>query len=198
MPKLNMENTRKEQVVKATKNCIVKQGLSNLTMNDIASEAEVSTGIIYNYFKNKEDVLLHVLKDSFLQSHKMVMETVEPLHTPKEKLTRHLENINAVPKENPEFYLVLLNYLGQAKHRPEIQKVVVKFFNNLKAYTNEYLHGAVADTQQRENLSVIVYALGLGLGIMWTMDNQFFDIDEMEHSVKELMNGFIDNKQEGR
>lgn len=198
MPKLNMKNTRKEQVIKATKNCIVRQGLSNISMTNIATEAGVSTGIIYHYFENKEDVLLHVLKDSFLNSHTLVMETVEPLTTPQEKLQSHLENINAVPKENPQFYLVLLNYLGEAKHHPEIQKVVKKFFNNLKAYTDDYLQDTTLSHQQRENLSVMIYALGLGLGIMWTMDNEFFDLGEMEHSVKELIMNFVNTKQERR
>jgi AcrR family transcriptional regulator len=85
MPKLEMEDIRKEQVIEAAKNCIISKGLSNLSMKDISEEASVSTGIIYHYFKSKEDLLMQVLKTSFRQSHEKVMETVEPLQKPEEK-----------------------------------------------------------------------------------------------------------------
>ncbi|PWA10426.1 TetR family transcriptional regulator [Pueribacillus theae] len=192
-----MEDIRKGQVIEAAKKCIVDKGLSNLSMKDIAKEAEVSTGIIYHYFKNKEDVLLQVLKESFRSSHEQVMETVEPLETPEEKLTKHLENINSVPKENPDFYLLLMNYLGEAKHHPEIKKIVVKFFRNLKTYIEEYLGKDLKSDARMKHLPIMIYALGLGLGIMWTMDNQFYDIEEMETSIKDLIFSYV-NLEKGR
>ncbi len=186
-----MEEIRKEQVIQAAKTCIVEKGISNLSMKDIAAEANVSTGIIYHYFKNKEDVLLQVLKESFRKSHEQVMETVEPLKTSSEKLMRHLENIHRVPKDNPDFYRIFLNYLGEAAHHPEIRKIVVKFFRNLKAYTEGYLLTNAKDDGRLKAASILIYALGLGLGIMWTMDNDFYDLDEMEHRFKELITSYI-------
>ncbi len=89
MPKVGMREIRQEQVIEATKRCIVKKGLSNMSIEDIAEEAEISSGVIYHYFKNKEEVLLKVLKKSFQQSHEHVMKSVEPLFNPKEKLFKH-------------------------------------------------------------------------------------------------------------
>ena len=191
MPKVGMEDIRKEQVIQAAKQCIVRQGISNMSMKTIAKEAGVSTGIIYHYFKNKEDVLLHVLKDSFQQSHEKVLETVDPLNTPIEKLTKHLENINAVPRDNPDFYVVLLNYLGEATYNKEIRNIVAKFFNNLKRYIERYL----GNERHVKHLPVMIYALGMGLGIMWTIDRNLYDIDEMEESLKTL---FLQNVNEGK
>lgn len=192
MSKLKMEDIRKEQVIRAATNCIIEKGLSNLSMKDIAAEADVSAGVIYHYFKNKEDVLLQVLKESFRQSHELVIEKVEPLQTASEKLTKHIENINAVPRDNTEFYPILLNYLGEAKHNPEIRKIIIKFFNNLKSYTNQYLADLPLEDKRKKNLAVMTYALGLGLGIMWTIDNQLYEIDEMDQSLKDLFSVFID------
>jgi len=190
-----MEDIRKEQVIRAATNCIIEKGLSNLSMKDIATEANVSAGVIYHYFKNKEDVLLQVLKESFRQSHELVIEKVEPLQTASEKLTKHIENINAVPRDNPEFYPILMNYLGEAKNNPEIRKIIVKFFNNLKSYTNQYVASLPLEDKRKKNLAVMTYALGLGLGIMWTIDNQLYEIDEMDQSLKDLFSTFIDIEQ---
>ena len=190
MPKLGMKELRKEQVITAAKNRIVRNGLSNLSLKNIAEEAGVSTGIIYHYFDNKEDVLLQVLKESFRQSHLKVMETVEPLPTAKEKLPKHLENINAVPKENPEFYLILMDYLGEANHNKKIREIISRFFSNLKSYIEEYL----GEGRQEDlgNLPVMIYALGLGLGLMWTIDEDLYDIDRMEKDFKRLVMGYLE------
>lgn len=189
--KQNIELTRKEQVLNGAKSCIVKNGLSNISIKDVAEESQVSTGIIYYYFKNKEDVLLQVLKESFRQSHEKVMETVEPLKTSSEKLKKHLENINSVPKDNFEFYPILLNYLGEATHNDEVKKIVNKFFKNLNNYTEEYLYENIKDQSEVKKLSVMIYALGLGLGIMWSMDNKLYDLDEMDQSVKNLIFSYV-------
>jgi AcrR family transcriptional regulator len=192
MPKLGMEDIRKEQVIKAAKSCIVNQGISNLSMKKLAEEAGVSTGIIYHYFKNKEDVLLQVLKESFRRSHEKVLETVNPIKNPADKLTRHLENINAVPRDNSDFYVVLLNFLGEATYNQEIRKIVAKFFKNLKVYIEQYMETERYD----KNLPVMIYALGMGLGIMWTVDQHLFDIDEMEKSIKKLFLGYMNEEKE--
>lgn len=197
MPKVGMEDIRKEQVIVAAKNCIISKGLSNLSMKDIAEEAGISTGIIYHYFKSKEDLLMQVLKVSFRRSHEKVMETVEPLQNPKDKLMKHLENINVVSKENPEYMAVFLNYLGEANHNPQIRKIINKFFNNLVEYTQQYLGDVSNKGTQLKNLPVMIIAMGIGLGTMWTMNNQLYDMDEMELNFKDLISSYLNGRVGG-
>ena len=191
MPKLGMELIRKEQVIKATQRCIIEKGLSNMTVKDIALKANVSTGIIYHYFKNKEDLLLQVIKESFGKSHEKVMETVEPLNSFSDKLNKHIENINAVPKENPDFYSVLLNYLGQAKNNPEVNAIIAKFFKNLRAYINQYMKEGIeegkVDPDKAKLLSAIIIGMGMGIGIQWTIDPTSFDLDDIGEIYKALV-----------
>ncbi|MCH6264666.1 MULTISPECIES: TetR/AcrR family transcriptional regulator [Neobacillus] len=197
MPKVGMEDIRKEQVIVAAKNCIISKGLSNLSMKDIAEEAGISTGIIYHYFKSKEDLLMQVLKVSFRRSHEKVMETVEPLQNPEDKLMKHLENINVVSKENPEYMAVFLNYLGEANHNPQIRKIINKFFNNLVDYTQQYLGDVSNKGTQLKNLPVMIIAMGIGLGTMWTMNNQLYDMDEMELNFKDLISSYLNGRVGG-
>ncbi|WP_034630309.1 TetR/AcrR family transcriptional regulator [Desulfotruncus alcoholivorax] len=195
MPKVGMEEIRKQQVIEATERCIIEKGFSNMSVKDIAMEANVSTGIIYHYFKNKEDVLLQVIKRSFAKSHERVMETVEPLETFEEKLHKHIENINSVPKDNPDFYAVLLNYLGQAKNNPEINMVIAKFFKNLRKYIETYSQNGVTsgkvNPDKIKHLPALVIGLGMGIGIQWIIDQDAFDIDDIEKAFINIINVYI-------
>lgn len=198
MPKIGMEEIRKDQVIEAAINAIVSKGLSNLSMKDIAAQAGVSTGIIYHYFDSKEDLLMQVLKASFRQSHEKVMETVGPLKASQDKLMKHLENINLVPRDNPEYMAVFLNYLGEANHNPKIRDMINKLFNNLTDYIGQYLRDVSDDKEQLKNLPVMIIALGIGLGTMWTLNNQLYDIDEMDQSLKTLISSNLANENGGK
>ena len=56
--------TRK-RIVAAAKKLITENGFENVSIEDIAKEAEVSTGSFYTYFKKKEDVVEELNQLSF-------------------------------------------------------------------------------------------------------------------------------------
>ena len=53
---------RREQLIRATINCVAKRGFSATTMADITREAGLSLGIVNLHFKSKEKLLLETLK----------------------------------------------------------------------------------------------------------------------------------------
>jgi TetR/AcrR family transcriptional repressor of uid operon len=57
------EEYRKEQILKAARNCFTEKGFHKTSMRAIAAEAEMSLGNIYRYYKNKEKLI-----ESFVQS----------------------------------------------------------------------------------------------------------------------------------
>jgi TetR/AcrR family transcriptional regulator, transcriptional repressor of bet genes len=194
MPKLGMKEIRKDQVTAATKRCILKKGLSNMSVKDIAEEAGLSTGIIYHYFKNKDDLLLQVLKDSFRKSEEQVRETVNPIENSNEKLSNYIDNLNRMPIDNPEFMIIFMNYLGEAKFNPNIQQIVKKFIHNLQSFIIENFSNEEIDNDRMKKFSVILSALGVGLGMIWTLNNDAFDIDEMAETIKQFVLPYLISK----
>ena len=122
MPKIGMEQIRKDEVIAATKRCLVKTGFTRLTVKAIAEEAGLSTGIIYHYFKNKEDLLLSVIREAFAQSHEKVMREVEPLTSKRDKLFKHMENIHATGDRQPGVLRGHAELPGAGSQRPRDQE----------------------------------------------------------------------------
>ncbi len=48
---------RRRQILEATMSCFAEKGFHQTTMHDISAEAGISVGLIYRYFKNKEQVI---------------------------------------------------------------------------------------------------------------------------------------------
>lgn len=66
------EENKKNKIIKAAIEIFSKKGFHRATIRDIAAKADVSIGLIYFYFKNKEDIL----KEIFKQIQHMPIETV--------------------------------------------------------------------------------------------------------------------------
>ena len=60
-PKQQRAIEKKDRIIEAGFNLICKNGYYNTNTAEIAKEAEVSTGIVYQYFKDKNDILLEGL-----------------------------------------------------------------------------------------------------------------------------------------
>ena len=191
MPKSGVKQLRKEQVISATRKCIVEKGVLHFSMKDVAAEAGVSTGVIYHYFNNKQDLMLQVLKETFSRSNDRVAESVVPLDSAREKMFKHIENISIVPMDNPDFFPLLINYLAQAQNNPEVSAILKKFFGNLREFISEYLEQGVKDkeinSELTEHLPVMILAMGLGMGVMWNVDPDSFDIMDVEAAWEELL-----------
>jgi AcrR family transcriptional regulator len=55
----------KNRVLKVAGKLFVQQGYSKTTIKQIIKEARITTGSLYHFFTNKEDILMHISQDVF-------------------------------------------------------------------------------------------------------------------------------------
>ena len=68
----NMDDSKKEFILKETLGYFLKYGVKNFTMDDIANKLGVSKKTLYQMFCNKENLLFEVVDElwkSFLKSY---------------------------------------------------------------------------------------------------------------------------------
>lgn len=59
----NIRQERKQQILDAALEIFAKNGYYKASISQIAKEASISKGLLYNYFKNKEQLLIEVMSD---------------------------------------------------------------------------------------------------------------------------------------
>ncbi|HUT05053.1 MAG TPA: TetR/AcrR family transcriptional regulator [bacterium] len=92
MARLN--ELRKEQwdeimrrsIYRVTVGLLNDRGLGGLTMARVAKAAEVSTGTLYNYVKDKDDLLSHVIDMTFEPIRRAIVAISERVLSPPDKL----------------------------------------------------------------------------------------------------------------
>ncbi len=86
------QKDKKERILSAAEEIFANKGFLSATISDIAKQAEVAHGTIYEYFKNKEDLLHLVLEEGL---NKGCLGTLPHLFhqiTPLERLERFIRN----------------------------------------------------------------------------------------------------------
>lgn len=82
---------RRNQIVAAATKLFSDQGFYKTTIKDIAKEAGVSSGLVYLYVREKEDVLLLVLLQVVNSYAQEIPKAIEGLTDPLERLLRAVE-----------------------------------------------------------------------------------------------------------
>lgn len=106
---------RQQQILQAAAAVFAEKGFAHATIRDIARAAGVSEGSIYLYFKNKQDLLVH-LPRTFIQppvnAFRDLALTADPSTVSPDKLLRFVaENIVNIITHNRELVQVLFTSL---------------------------------------------------------------------------------------
>ncbi len=88
-PKLVGE--RREQIVRAAVKLFSEQGYFVTTIQQIAREAGVSVGLVYQYFRDKDDVLFLSLQNVLETYEKQIPRALEGVSHPLERLRAAIE-----------------------------------------------------------------------------------------------------------
>jgi AcrR family transcriptional regulator len=70
-PKMKVRKASREvlrnNIIKISRRLFLEQGYENTTVRQVLKEARLSTGSLYHFFKNKEEILLVSLKDALFE-----------------------------------------------------------------------------------------------------------------------------------
>lgn len=77
---------RRRQIVSAAARLMEQRGFHEMSVNDLAKEAGISVGTIYQYLESKEDVLLLVFLDILEEYRSRLPKAMEGIEDPLERL----------------------------------------------------------------------------------------------------------------
>lgn len=127
MPRTPQENERirqlaKEGILKAAMELFITHGYHATSISSIAKHASISKGLLYNYFKGKEE-LLAAMVDMRIREIAEVMNQAQTMDTPAEQLKYIIEGAIDNVYENPEVFRFYLHLQTQ----PEADQELIKY-----------------------------------------------------------------------
>lgn len=115
---------QRNRILDAAEECFIKHGFHAASMARIAETAEISQGLAYRYFKNKNAIILAIIERQLEQRHSILDSSEDP-----EEFTQNILGIIEAwaASENQKMNPVLFMEMStEASRDPEIQEAMAK------------------------------------------------------------------------
>lgn len=186
---------RREEIIKATFKCISKKGYNNLIMQDIAEEVGLSKGVLHYYFKDKEDLLKHVLHSLVKELEEILGEEVQRAQSAEEKLRAIIRGWFEGATRNKVIYYVLIDFWGETTKKDVFNYISSNFYARNRYLTKKIIDEGIEEGIFKEVDSNYVAALFLsildGMSLQWIIDEKAFDLEEGTKLCEELLMAFL-------
>jgi AcrR family transcriptional regulator len=163
---------RRSQIVTAATSLFSDQGFYKTTMKDIAKKAGVSSGLVYLYVKEKEDVLLLVLLQVLDAYAREIPKAMEGVADPLDRLVTAIEAYCRVVDRHRA--ATVLAYRSTKSLSPDRRKLI----QESETSTNEFISDAIAVCMKAGliralNVDVLTYQIVL-VAHGWALKSWYF------------------------
>ena len=196
MSKIDIAAERKNQIVRATVECIGKSGYHNFSMQDVARTAGVSKGIIHYYFLNKDDLMMSVLERVASDIESVLRSDLEGLCHPTDRIKAFLDISFDVVRNTREFYQVSMDFWTQIGQKEEVKKQIASNYVRLREICAQVISEGI-ERRVFRNVEIFEYSSYIiavidGISLQWIFDDMVFDYRKMtEEATQRILEGLL-------
>ena len=121
MSKEEMKNRKAEtfhKILNTAWNIAIKDGLESLSIRKIANELNFAPNNLYNYFKNKEELLYFLKKDAYEWTLSVGLKDAPTGETVQEQMESMARKLMHIALEQPEKYIIMTSDLIMDSEEP--------------------------------------------------------------------------------
>ncbi len=182
-------NMRRTQLTNATYKVVGEKGYYDFTIKDIAKEAGLSTGLVHYYFKNKEDLLLNLLKEMNKNITTYLNRGISNVESPSGKLEVFVtQAFNLVTMEKNYFY-VIMDFWTQVNKNDRMSRAIKKLFKSYRDECGKILKEGISIGEfvdmDIDYTSTVIVSVMMGLILQYVLDNSAFGYEDYTSKAKQ-------------
>ncbi len=153
---------KKKDIAHACKNLLLEKGLNNLSISEVAKSANIGKSTVYDYFKNRDEIIFYIM-DDFMSNHdSFQQEKIENLITTREKVKAFFNFF--YEEEYREYREIYKDYISILLSNPTSKRI--KFQTDVIKTYHTWLENLVAEAINKKELKPSSLKLVTGLFIM--------------------------------
>ncbi len=186
--KEQLKTCRETQITRAAYEIIAKNGYENITVQDIADHAGFSKGIVYYYFKNKDDVMVSLFDSIISVIDDRFAEVRRESPDPRKQLENVIRISLDIVNEHMEFYRVIMVFWTQIHHKQFMREINAKLFSHWRREIEKILDlgmasGVFKPTLVPHLVASSIIARVLGVSLQYIFDPSAFDLKVIREQV---------------
>lgn len=130
-----IKDERRSQILLAALKIFTRKGFAAAKMSDIANEVGISYGLVYHYYKSKEEVYTELIEYAVNSIGKVIVETQRRVEKPVEQIRQiALRVFNSVEhkKASGYYYVLVINAITCKAIPASTSKIINQSIERLK------------------------------------------------------------------
>lgn len=169
---------KREDILMATLDLIIEEGLQSVTFAKIFKRANVGSGTVYNYFNNKEELVNELFKEISIHLSKFTVENYDPNVTLYERFKFFSQKMADFAINYP----LELQFLENYSHSPYIsEELRNNSFSSLDEFFSVILEGQKQGIIREMNLMMCCQIVhGIIISVIKGFLNNKYPLSEIE------------------
>lgn len=186
----NLIDLRRKQIIKGAIKVFIAKGFHNATVREIAEEAGLTMGSLYNYINTKQDIIYIVYDYITKVLREDMKEAIVGVKDPKERLKAALrQNLNAVYKNQD---IIMFLYRESASLDKESLHTVLaretKYIELFEDILREYFKGKeVSESRLRLSADLLSYIPVIVTFRRWSLRRRFDSMDTVLEGILDFV-----------
>lgn len=152
---------RRAQIVEAASRLVARQGFAKTVVRDIADEANISVGLVYEYVRSKEDILFLIYEHWAQVAHDGLAKAIAEADNPLQQIDAAVRFLVRLSDEQPD--VTFLFYREGGNLSPQGRELAKKLDRDLAEQILTPLEGAVTAGLLRPETDLSMLATSLML-----------------------------------
>lgn len=187
----DIEETRRRQILDAAQKVFAERGIDKARMDDIVEESGLSKGALYWYFKSKDTLIRALLDRVFISEMREAEALVDVEGSASERLRKFIEYAVEEYKRFEKLMPLAYEFVALAARSKMVRKTVVGYFERYTRILAEIIQQGIDRGEFKpchpELVAKSLIAMYEGLAMLWFIEPELVDWDDMEPQPVELM-----------
>ncbi|NFD28552.1 TetR/AcrR family transcriptional regulator [Clostridium botulinum] len=136
-----------QKILDAAFKCISTRGYANVSLRDIADEADVVLSQLNYYYKNKEGLFTEIVKTLSAQYLNEIESNLKKGESGKERVACLIEYFQGVLRTKPELFTLIFDLSSMALWSEPLKKLLNDLFNDLTDLIEKYITNDFSDRE---------------------------------------------------
>jgi AcrR family transcriptional regulator len=191
MPKPDVSDQRKEEILNAAREIFAQKPLKDVKIQDIARKSRLSVGGVYWYFKSKDEIV-HALLLQNAETQIAALKALSEMDMPAlARLQIFFEAALASTQELGELYLTGAKYQSMTSPNPQtraaVQKIAEGYHSGVQAIIEQGIaSGEFVQVNPQDATTALIGAYE-GLMLLWVMSPKTMRLKESMQTAAQLL-----------
>ena len=194
MPKIVDKSEKRSMILESAIRILARKGYKNTRVAEIAEEAGIGKGTIYEYFENKNDILTASFQAFMSEIQSVITRKLQGISDPLERLRAYFSAwMEIFDGRHIEVMEIMLDFWAEGVRTKQAGGLfdLTAVYHEYRSFLADLLrecmdHGKIIQTDAVETASVFIGAVD-GILIQWILDRDDFDLKRAYQRLGEII-----------